>query len=136
MRPGQSSPPLAFTANGLPGIVNARVEGDAEQPDIDALDDDDPRLTNRALDVTSVPLKVVGVVPAMANPTRAALIRRLRGLTQQTCTLGWTSDAQLCAALDADFTDARSTLTWTAADGSQHICDDLLALPTDSFLAR
>jgi hypothetical protein len=101
MRPGQTSMPLAFTADGLPGIVDARVHGWSALPDIDEMADDDPRLTSRATEVTSVPLKVVGVVPRMAQPTRAALIARLAGLAQQTCTLRWTTDRQLCSALDA-----------------------------------
>jgi hypothetical protein len=100
MKPGKSSPPLSFTANGLPGIVSARAEGYADPPDIDAMADDDPRLTDRAFEVTSVPITVVGVVAPLMNQTRAALIARLLGLAQQTCTLGWTTDAQICAALN------------------------------------
>jgi hypothetical protein len=101
MRPGHTSQPLSFTADGLPGIVNARVSGWHEPPDIDEMAEDDPRQTSRAIEVTSVPLKVVGVVPPLVNPTRHALITRLADLARQTCALGWTTDRQLCAALDA-----------------------------------
>jgi hypothetical protein len=101
MRPGQTGPPLAFTATGLPGIVDAHVQGAHQPPDIDEMADDDPRLTHDVLSVASVPLKVVGVVAPLANPTRATLIARLVGLAQQTCRLGWTTDARLCSALDA-----------------------------------
>jgi hypothetical protein len=99
--PGHSSQPLAFTAYGLPGIVDAHVEGYADPPNIEEMAEDDPRLTKDALEVTSVPIKVVGVVAPIDNPTRAALIGRLIGLAGQTCTIGWLTDAQVCASLDA-----------------------------------
>ncbi|HEX6533729.1 MAG TPA: hypothetical protein VF041_03980, partial [Gemmatimonadaceae bacterium] len=99
--PGRSTPPLSFTAFGLPGIVDAHVQGWAEPPDIDAMADDDPRLTKDALEVASVPLKVVGVVPALPHPTRAVLIARLVDLARQTCDLGWTTNPHVCASLDA-----------------------------------
>jgi hypothetical protein len=99
--PGRSSQPLAFTAHGLPGIVDAHVEGQHEIPHIEELADDDPRLTGDALEVGTVPMRTVGVVAPLANPTRAALIARLVGLAQQTCTLRWTTDAHICSALGA-----------------------------------
>lgn len=101
LTPGKSARGLAWTATGLPGVLDARYEGYAEPVDIESLDDDDPRLGARAAEVTSVPLKVVGVVPMIANPTRALLVSRLLDLTRQSCTLGWITDASLCSALNA-----------------------------------
>lgn len=99
--PGRSSQPISFTAFGLPGIVDAHVQGYAEPPDVDEMADDDPRLTKDALEVASVPMKVVGVVAALSHPTRAALIARLIGLVGETCALGWTTNPHICASLDA-----------------------------------
>lgn len=97
--PGTSVDSLSYTAAGIPGIITARYEGYAPPVDIETLDDDDPRLTNRVTEVTTVPLKVVGVVPMPDAPTPASLAARLASLVRESCAQGWITDNGVCTSL-------------------------------------
>lgn len=103
LQPGTSSQVLSFRALGVPAIVDAHAEGYYDLP---VLSEDDPELDELAdpLTASSVPLKVVGVEPVPVGSTPSSLTTRLDGLTQQTCTLGWISQASVCTTLRGHLT--------------------------------
>jgi hypothetical protein len=97
VHPGQSTPPLSFSALGLPGLVTYWAIPDLEtHPPVD-----DER--NEKLE----PLKgyadsgvTVGVVPVASSSTAADLLARLRGLQDYACgTAGWISSGTICGTL-------------------------------------
>jgi hypothetical protein len=104
--PGTSSPLLWFTAVGLPGIVDAHVEGYYELPE---MSEDDPELDNMEdpLVVNSVPLRVVGIEPVPVHPSLLSLAARLDSLTREACSLDWITRANLCTTLRGHLSEQR-----------------------------
>jgi hypothetical protein len=95
LEPGARSQVLSFKAIGLPGVVDAHVQGDYEPPEVGEDDSDagDPLVTN------SVAIRVVGIQPIPVGATVSTLTMRLDSLTAQACSLGWITQAGLCTTL-------------------------------------
>jgi hypothetical protein len=98
--PGATSPPLAFSAVGLPGIVKYWATpfvapGVDETPDVPVPPGMPVGPGNTAADSGAT----VGIVPFPADRSRAALLVRLARLTTQACALGWIDNAGVCNSL-------------------------------------
>jgi hypothetical protein len=96
--PGGVTPDLFFEAIGLPGISTYWAGGKFKLPtEEDAADTavDDP-LTNEMINGVTV-----GVEPSPADRSPAALLKRLRTLTNSSCTapMLWINDKSLCSRL-------------------------------------
>lgn len=102
--PGGATPPVAFSATGLPGIVSYWAERWVP-PDTVETADEPP-------DSSQAPVKpgpwssasdsgrTVGIVPFPADRSRAALVTRMRTLLREACAHGWVEDANVCSSLD------------------------------------
>jgi hypothetical protein len=100
LAPGETSPPLAFTARGLPGLVRYWGEpfvppDTVETADVTVADDAPAGPGNLAADSGLT----VGIVPFPADRSRAALLTRLGGLLHDACTRGWVDNAGVCTSL-------------------------------------
>jgi hypothetical protein len=112
--PGASTPPLEFSARGLPGIDTAWYGGNYPLPSSNESDPD----TTKYVDVPNVdPLinnnvqtKTVGIDPIAAGATDSALIVRLGSLRGQACSLSWITDATVCSSLQAKLDKAARDL--------------------------
>jgi hypothetical protein len=97
--PGHASPPIAFSAVGLPGIVRYWAEPWVAP---DTVDDGDvhvaaasPGPWNAAAD-SGVTL---GIVPFPANRSRDALLERMKGLMEDACDRHWIDNGGVCTSL-------------------------------------
>jgi hypothetical protein len=96
---GQTSPPLAYAAVGLPGLVTywARVyvpPDTVEPPDVA----DAPRATGPGAFANDSGT-TVGVVPFPIDRSRGALLARLGALLSDVCARGWIDNAGVCTSL-------------------------------------
>jgi hypothetical protein len=125
--PGKTSPPLAFSALGLPGIV--KYWGDPWIPP-DTVDDGDvpvqtpttPAGPGAFADDSGV---TVGVVPFPKDRSRAALLRRLSGLVTDACARGWVDDRGVCNSLRVKIQhdETRALLSELEAQRGKHVND-------------
>lgn len=111
VQPGQQSPPLGFSAIGLPGIVTYWVRGYAEPPMLTEADTlsvppSDPLVEN------SVKGSTVGIAPLPGDLGPGSLLARLRSLTDQTCgDLAWITSASVCRSLKEKLQRASRSVT-------------------------
>ncbi len=112
--PGTSTPPLEFSARGLPGIDTAWYGGNYP---LSSTHEDDPDTTKYVdvpdfdpLDSNNVRTKTVGIDYIAIGTTGSALIVRLGGLRGQACSLGWITAATLCSSLQANLDSAARDL--------------------------
>jgi len=100
MQPGDSSPPLGFRAIGLPTIVTYWARGYAPPPPLGPADTLPVVAPADPLTEASVAGKTVGVEPFPSDLSPLALLSRLQGLLDQSCSLGWVA-AGNCTSLAA-----------------------------------
>lgn len=112
--PGTSTPPLEFSARGLPGIDTAWYGGNYP---LSSTHEDDPDTTKYVdvpdfdpLDSNNVRTQTVGIDHIAIGTTDSALIVRLGGLLGQACSLGWITAATLCSTLQANLDSAARDL--------------------------
>lgn len=124
VQPGEQSPPLGFSAIGLPAIVPYWVRGYAEPPvltDADTLPSD-PLVDN------SVKGSTVGIAPFPADRGPGSLLLRLASLTDQTCGgLAWIASASVCSNLTAKLQHARAAVTRGDNNAARARLGDFLA---------
>lgn len=111
---GDSTPPLEFSARGLPGIDTAWYGGHFPLPSTNE-DNPDTTLYVDVPDVdplvnNNVQTKTVGIDLIAAGTTDSALIVRLGSLRGQACSLGWITDATLCSSLQSKLDKAARDL--------------------------
>jgi hypothetical protein len=105
MAPGDASPPMAFEAVGLPGLVHAWVRGYAPPPPPppplpDSVLDTLPPAPVPDLLAMSLKTTTVGVSPFPGTLTPTVLVSRLDSLTARACgDLAWVASRVLCADL-------------------------------------
>lgn len=99
LAPGRTSPPLAYTAIGLPGFVRYWGIVYAPPDAVESADTADPPAPTGPGAIASDSGTTVGVVPFPADRSRAALLARLARLTAEACTLGWIDNAGVCNSL-------------------------------------
>jgi hypothetical protein len=116
LTPGKTSPSLAFSARGVPGVVKYWAApfvapGTEETADVPVHVAKHPGPGTTAADSGLT----VGVVPFPANRSRAALLARLERLLGDACTRGWVDDQGICnslrIAIQHDQTERRSSLS-------------------------
>ncbi len=124
--PGRTSPALAYSAAGLPGLVTwwaaPFVAPGREEPadvEVAASATDGPGRTAADSGIT------VGIVPFPADRSRAALLARLDGLITQSCTLGWVDSAGECNSLKVKVRSgaAEALLNELEAQRGKHVND-------------
>jgi hypothetical protein len=112
--PGANTPPLDFSARGLPGIDTAWYGGNFPLPSSNEGDPDTTKYVNvpnvDPLINNNVQTKTVGIDLIAAGTTDSALIVRLGSLRGQACTLSWITDATLCSSLQAKLDKATKDL--------------------------
>jgi hypothetical protein len=118
LAPGSSSPPLAFKAVGLPGIVDFWVRGYVTPAPLTDSDTVPVVSPSDPLHDSSVPGKTVGIEPIPPNSTRGTLIARLVGLRSQACLSNWISDPNVCASLGAKLDQAGQALNHGDSTGA------------------
>lgn len=129
--PGKASPLLAFSARGLPGIVE--YWGTPwEAPDtVDVGDDVPPSVRGESTGprgpgnfATDSGL-TVGIVPFPSDRSRAALLMRLKGLEQVACARGWIDNLGVCTSLRVkiDHGDTDALLNELEAQRGKHVND-------------
>jgi len=98
---GKTSPDLSFSAIGIPGIVDAHVEGYYPPPELieDSLVAEPDFLTT--LKTHAIHVRVVGVHVLDKSLGAAAFITRLETLRAESCTLGWVSNTGICQSIRA-----------------------------------
>jgi hypothetical protein len=103
--PGETSPFLAFSARGLPGIVEYWGEPWVAPDTVDVGDDAPPSNSGEPAgpggpgNFATDSGVTVGVVPFPADRSRAALLTRLGGLLHDACARGWVDNAGVCTSL-------------------------------------
>jgi hypothetical protein len=104
--PAATSQPLYFESVGIPDTVTFWAGGDYPPPD-EEVGDTTP---TDVIHYHSVPGTTVGVKSWPADRSPAALITRLRGLTQSACgaSLQWITNSALCAQLLNDLDQAEA----------------------------
>lgn len=114
---GASTPTLAYSAPGLPGIDTTWAEGYFSLPVENQVDTADvPVLDPDPLVSRSVRGLGVGIDPIPVGSTVATLTARLDSLRGQTCTLSWITSATLCTTLSGYLTAQPANLTQFNAD--------------------
>ena len=105
LAPGRTSPPLRYTAIGLPGLV--RYWGIVYTPpdSVESADAANPPAATGPGALANDSGMTVGIVPFPADRSRAALLVRLARLTTQACALGWIDNAGVCNSLQAKIRD-------------------------------
>jgi hypothetical protein len=111
---GATTPPLAFEALGLPGIVTywalgwfpvGRLEDDVEQ------EPPPPMSPREALASGTVEGRTVGVDPVPPDRSPEALLYRLTGLLDESCgALSWITSASVCRSLKEKLQHARQAV--------------------------
>jgi hypothetical protein len=140
--PGDSTPPLQYTAHGMLDVVQYWAELDAP---LDSLITETPPDSSLSAD-TTVTIKgskgfTIGVGAMPADLSSAALTIRLAGLIDRACALGWIDNRGVCNSLKAK-AEARSgplnaMLNELAAQRGKHVSDDaylLLLLNANALL--
>src|SRR5688500_8594819 len=99
LRPAATTPPLAFEAVGLPGIVTYWAGGWFPVEPLEAEYEPPPPMSPRdAIAANAVQGRTIGVDPLPADRRPAALLERLGGLLDDTCgDLGWITSASVCS---------------------------------------
>lgn len=115
LRPGTGSQILSFSSRGLPGVVDAHVEGYYDLPETSE-DDPEAQTTIDPLVANSVPVRVVGFELLPDDATPESLTARLDSLTGEVCTLGWITQASLCTTLRGHLTAQPARLTAFRSD--------------------
>jgi hypothetical protein len=105
LRPGESSPVLAYEAIGLPGIVAYRA---LRYFGVRESTPEELRFDNGGAEYTVG--KTVGVVSLPVDLRPVALTSRLRRLVNQACDLGWVDDIATCQSLRAKARPAAGSL--------------------------
>jgi hypothetical protein len=130
VQPGEQSPPLGFSAIGLPAIVPYWVRGWAEPPVLTEADTlpfelippSDPLVDN------SVKGSTVGIAPFPGDRGPGSLLLRLALLTDQTCGgLAWIASASVCSNLTAKLQHARAAVTRGDNNAARARLGDFLA---------
>jgi hypothetical protein len=109
MAPGDSSPVLQYRAIGLPTIVSYWARGYQPPPPLTEADTLPVVQPTDPLTSNSVPGSTVGVEPYPADLSAVALLSRLRGLLDESCSLAWAS-GPTCSSLDARLAQAAGLL--------------------------
>jgi len=111
MRPGEDSPPLVFSAVGLPAIVTYWVRGYVPPPPLTPADTlpvvppSDPLVAN------SLPGRTVGIAPFPNDGSLSNLLAHLLTLTDESCgALGWITSTSVCSSLTAKLQQAGEAL--------------------------
>jgi hypothetical protein len=112
--PGDSTPPLQFSARGLPGIDTAWYGGNYP---LQSTNEDNPDTTKYVnvpnvdpLAANNVQTKTVGVDLIAVGTTDSSLIIRLGSLRAQACSLNWVTDATVCSSLQTKLDKATKDL--------------------------
>jgi hypothetical protein len=126
LAPGNTSPPLAFSALGLPGIVKYWGEpwippDTVETADVPASSVRPPSPGNSAADSGLT----VGVVPFPRDRSRAALLVRLSGFLTDVCARGWVDNQGICSSLRVKIQhdETRALLNELEAQRGKHVND-------------
>ena len=101
---GARTPPLEFSALGLPAMVTYWAGGYFPVPDYEPVDEDAedtlPALTpQQSLSANAVAGQTVGVEPFPTDLSPGYLLARLRTLTDSACRLGWIQGRGTCREL-------------------------------------
>lgn len=140
LAPGRSSPPLVFSALGLPGLVRYWAEPwivpDTVDSDYVEASAGPPGPWNTAADSGVT----VGVVPFPNDRSRGALLGRMRALLQESCARSWVDSAGVCNSLSEKLShdDMGALLNELEAQRGKHVNDlayfllggNVRALPT------
>jgi hypothetical protein len=105
---GATTPDLHFDAIGVPGILTYWAGGYFPVPvGGDEVETDSTTIPDPFV-VSMITGKTVGVEPWPSDRSAQALLARLRGLTQSSCSapLNWITDPSLCGQLLADIDQA------------------------------
>lgn len=126
LAPSASSAPLYYESVGVPDVVTDWAAGNFPLPvegPADTLPDD-------ILRFNSILGKTVGVVAWPTDRTPAALLSRLRTLTQSICgaPLTWITDANLCTQLVSDLDQAETARANGQANDAKTILDHFMSL--------
>ena len=101
--PGDSTPPLIYTATGLLDVVQYWVERDPQGDSVITEAPDDTSLTSdTTVTVEGSTGLTVGVTPFPTDMSSAALSARLSGLVDRVCALGWIDNRGTCNSLQAN----------------------------------
>lgn len=122
--PGGTSPALAFSAVGLPGIVKywaaPFIAPDTfETADVQLPADAIAGPGNSAADSGAT----VGVVPFPSDRSRSALLARLGVLTAEACRLGWIDNGGVCNSLEVKISqgDTPALINELQAQRGKHV---------------
>jgi hypothetical protein len=102
LRPGESSPVLAYEAIGLPGVVTYRALRYFGVREARPVSDQPEELRFDKAGAEYTVGKTVGVVSLPIDVRPVALASRLRQLVDQACELGWIDGATVCRHLRAN----------------------------------
>lgn len=141
--PGDSTPPLQYTAHGMLDVVQYWAEIDAP---LDSLITDTPPDSSLSAD-TTVTIKgskgfTIGVGAMPADLSSAALSIRLAGLIDRVCALGWIDNDGVCNSLKAKAKAKSGSLNAMRneldAQRGKHVSEDaylLLSFNANALLA-
>jgi FIMAH domain-containing protein len=112
MSPGQESPPLVFSAVGLPATVTYWVRGYVPPPPLTPGDTLPVVQPADPLVTSSIRGSTVGIVPFPSDLSLASLLSRLITLTDQMCSdVLWITSASVCGSLRAKLQQASQSVT-------------------------
>lgn len=131
LAPGTASPLLAFSARGLPGIVQYWGTPWIAPDTIEVSDDLPPSVRGEGTgprgpgNFAADSGVTIGIVPFPADRSRAALLARLRGLEQDACARGWIDNAGVCTSLQVkiEHGDTGALLNELEAQRGKHVND-------------
>jgi hypothetical protein len=122
---GQTSPPLAYSAVGLPGVVKYWARVYVPPDTVEPADlPDAPRPTGPGAFANDSGT-TIGVVPFPADRSRAALVSRLGDLVTDACARGWIDNEGVCNSLQVKVREGqfRALLSELRAQRGQHVND-------------
>ncbi|MBX6332764.1 MAG: hypothetical protein IRY91_13030 [Gemmatimonadaceae bacterium] len=141
--PGQATPPLVYRAIGLPDIVQYWADRYTDDIPPDTLGDLEPSPADDSVAIDGVTGFTVGVGPLPADRGPEGLAKRLAGLVERACRLGWIDERGVCNSLQVKVRPRRESLSALRreldAQRGKHVSETayvLLVANVDALLQR